>query len=281
MSRRPRRRDRSRSPNVNQTEQTLRISKALVRFSRHKPAPGLRVCSAGSFLLSDLMDCWARKEGYSKQEVLRAVQVHMFHEDDRSQMRFELRPKPDSKGDFIIRAFPRREGGGATPLPSPRSDRPKESRSPFEGSAISVDQKLDMSLDDVIGAEGSSSRDGGARAARVHHKMSQMGLTAESAGLRRPPMHGQPRKDDPLPLEDLMEVDADGGREGPDMKPVQPKPPPGAYWTEYEDEKCDKKTWWHYNGPEGQWACAEEGGVPFPFIPAEKGEESEEPQRAG
>lgn len=44
----------------------------------------------------------------------------------------------------------------------------------------------------------------------------------------------------------------------------RPNPPPGEYWTEYQDEEMG---WWHYVGPLGEWWCTSDNTfdiAPYP-----------------
>ena len=47
---------------------------------------------------------------------------------------------------------------------------------------------------------------------------------------------------------------------GPGLPPL---PPPGEGWTQYSDEDCPD-TWWHYEGPRGQW-CTVDGVYLYPY----------------
>ncbi|CAE7628149.1 unnamed protein product, partial [Symbiodinium sp. CCMP2592] len=50
------------------------------------------------------METWGHREGVSRREILHALRVHMFHED-QVQLRFELQ---QTRGDTIIRVMPKR-----------------------------------------------------------------------------------------------------------------------------------------------------------------------------
>lgn len=204
---RDRRRDRSRSPAVRETASTKHLSKMLAGFGRYGKSrpPGLRVCSEGSFTLSNLMEVWGRQEGYTRKDILNAVRVHMFHEDQTS-LRFSIEQKPQTE-DTIIRVLPkrfersdraepreRREGSHAR---RPSGSRPLASEGPFAETPKSAKDKLAMSLDDVIRSDArgtarasrpGSSTENYQRAQRVSRKAKQMGLTPETQHIREPPL---------------------------------------------------------------------------------------------
>jgi len=55
-------------------------------------------------------------------------------------------------------------------------------------------------------------------------------------------------------------------RAAPNDGPGPPRPP-GLSWTKYRDEKC---FWWFYDGPAGQWWCADEKSDPIPYVEDEE-----------
>ncbi|CAE7574076.1 unnamed protein product, partial [Symbiodinium microadriaticum] len=186
---------------------TKHLSKMLAGFGRYGKSrpPGLRVCSEGSFTLSNLMEVWGRQEGYTRKDILNAVRVHMFHEDQTS-LRFSIEQKPQTE-DTIIRVLPkrfersdraepreRREGSDAR---RPSGSRPLASEGPFAETPKSAKDKLAMSLDDVIRSDArgtarasrpGSSTENYQRAQRVSRKAKQMGLTPETQHIREPPL---------------------------------------------------------------------------------------------
>ena len=118
----------------------------------------------GAFMLQNLMDSWARGEGYSRDQVLEAAQIHMFHEDRRS-LRFEI---TQVQGDTRIKVNPRRGSGrlGDRGEEEPRRSRRRRTRpkdeivSDFEDEPPprdetpprqSIEEKLDVPLEELIG----------------------------------------------------------------------------------------------------------------------------------
>eukprot|EP00434_Breviolum_minutum_P021135 symbB.v1.2.018648.t1/scaffold1450.1/size158887/8 len=165
--------------------------------------------NSGAFMLQNLMDSWAADEGYSRDQVLEAAQIHMFHED-RCSLRFEI---TQVQGDTRIKVNPRRGFGdrGVDRFPEEESftrrsrrTRPKdEIVSDFEDDPPrrdetpprrSTEEKLDVPLEELIGeprgedCSASSREPFGNREARVHRKMEQMGHTLNTAHSRRPPI---------------------------------------------------------------------------------------------
>lgn len=132
------------------------------------------------------------------------------------------------------------------------------------------------------------------REGRVQRKVKQMGLILETRHLRRPPVNrdegegiepprSRPRvkappvpqpiarasvppvKAPPVPFfvrptaSEGMDVDDSANRkeedlsdEGFEEEENLPGPPPGEHWKQYDD---NGNTWWHYDGPKGQFAC--------------------------
>jgi len=172
------------------------------RYGKNRP-PGLRVCSEGSFTLSNLMEVWGRQEGYTRKDILNAVRVHMFHEDQTS-LRFSIEQKPQTE-DTIIRVLPKRFERSDRPEPRERGSdvrrasgsRTMASEGPFAETPKSAKDKLSMSLEDVIRSDArgtprtsrpGSSTENYQRAQRVSRKVKQMGLTPETQHIREPPL---------------------------------------------------------------------------------------------
>ena len=161
-----RRRSRTPPPPLRPHDRSTRISKTLVSFGGYaeRRPRGLMV-NNGAFMLQNLMDSWARGEGYSRDQVLEAAQIHMFHED-RCSLRFEI---TQVQGDTRIKVNPRRgsgclgDRGEEEPRRSRRSrrTRPKdEIVSDFEDEPPprdetpprqSIEEKLDVPLEELIG----------------------------------------------------------------------------------------------------------------------------------
>lgn len=204
--------------------------------------------NSGAFMLQNLMDSWATGEGYSRDQILEAAQIHMFHEDRRS-LRFEM---TQVHGDTRIKVNPRRglgDPGVVDRFPEGRSrrTRPKdEIFSDFEDDPPrrdetpprrSTEEKLDVPLEELIAEprgedRSASSREPfGNREACVHRKMEQMGHTGDTAHFRRPPIiqedqsgstRGAPRvKRPPKP----MSIDK-APMKTPPVKPPPVKMPP-------------------------------------------------------
>lgn len=87
------------------------ISRQLVQFGRyaHKRPPALRVDNSGAFVLSELMSVWGRQQGLTEQDVISAVQQHMFNE---GKLRFVMDMTPAQ--ELCIRVPPK-EWAGAPP----------------------------------------------------------------------------------------------------------------------------------------------------------------------
>ena len=114
-------------------------------------------------MLQNLMDSWARGEGYSRDQVLEAAQIHMFHEDRRS-LRFEI---TQVQGDTRIKVNPRRGSGRLGDRGEEESRRSRRRRtwpkdeivSDFEDEPPprdetpprqSIEEKLDVPLEELI-----------------------------------------------------------------------------------------------------------------------------------
>jgi len=95
---------RSRSPAVS----SLKISKVVASFGRYpdRRPHGLRVCLDGTIRVQDIVDCWGASRGVSRQQIVTAVQEHMFHNDECSSLRFVL--SEDSEGHLIVRVMAKR-----------------------------------------------------------------------------------------------------------------------------------------------------------------------------
>ena len=229
------------------------------RYDNHRPR-GLRV-SQGSFMLNDLMDSWACHEGLTRQEVLHAVRVHMFHED-HVQLRFEIQQK---HGDTMIRVMPKR--GHHSQGNRQREDLPR-----MQSGAGRAGQS-------GHGAP-SSSTEAYAEIRPIPKKAPlppppnfQSKALASSAMAKapaKPPGRQEPRveprvvppRNSPAPAPPApvkVEPEPDFSRDEP---PSPPDPPPGENWEEYED---GGKSWYYYFGPKGHWCCQGPGLEVLPY----------------
>lgn len=189
--------------------------------------------------LSDLMWAWGDAEGLNQQEVLRAIGSHCFHEGDVTSLRFSI--INDKSNTIIIKVHPKRDKGdkGSTPSGSngmgwggqQGSRRRNKNRSTPEkvtargsilldpscqklpslqgmsGPPKSTEDKLSMSLDEVIRCEREDSNPGRLdqgddlppwsevhrnpfAAQRVQRSMEQMGLTPGTQHVRLAPRIG-------------------------------------------------------------------------------------------
>lgn len=177
---------RSRSPNLEV------ISRAIAGFGRYpdKRPRGLAVDRDGTIFLEDLMRCWGNAEGFSEDAVLNAARQHMFHDDQRRDMRFVI--DCNTRGQMTIRVMPKRHHRGAASTPDrcgaswrdrsrptpPHVAAPFRRRErggdrvarnePFEPKfqapagpppqaatmqPLATEKKLDMGLDDIISRE--------------------------------------------------------------------------------------------------------------------------------
>lgn len=75
------------------------------RYPDRRPH-GLRVCLDGTIRVQDIVDCWGASRGVSRQQIVTAVQEHMFHNDECSSLRFVL--SEDSEGHLIVRVMAKR-----------------------------------------------------------------------------------------------------------------------------------------------------------------------------
>lgn len=113
------RHDRSRSPKDKNSEW---ISRQIANFGRRreKRPQGLYVQDDGTIELENLMSTWGKQQGFSKEDVVKAVQTHMFTSQAASNgtptLRFTL--GQTDGGDMSIRVHPGRSNGVATPARS-------------------------------------------------------------------------------------------------------------------------------------------------------------------
>lgn len=98
--------ERSRSPVDRDSEWISRQVASLARYG-HKRPQGLKIDTSGGIRLSDLAAGWGQKNGYTKQQILSALQKHMYHENSGT-LRFQMRGEPP--GDLTIRVHRRRDG---------------------------------------------------------------------------------------------------------------------------------------------------------------------------
>mmetsp|Transcript_54678 Transcript_54678/g.122745 ORF Transcript_54678/g.122745 Transcript_54678/m.122745 type:complete len:298 (-) Transcript_54678:147-1040(-) len=291
-------RNQSRSPRRVERHTTEWISRRVASFGRYEERrpPGLVLDEHGTFYLDDLMMNWGHAEGLTEEMILSALQRHMFSSDHgTAQIRFTL--GADAAGRHTIRVTPpkkrdrperfERRGFGraleyrsSSPRPSGkglassrtsafRFTSPRQTGMPLRGSVLraviehkkrSTQQKLDMSLDEVIradtpmtsiparGAAGLvviSDQEDNPTTRQKHLEQRHTGLEIDKDVACR----------QDSPYESLMLAVSSPMQ-------VKPPPPPGEHWTEYKDE-FDDQAWFHYDGPLGQfWSV---GGAVLPF----------------
>eukprot|EP00438_Fugacium_kawagutii_P031908 Skav218972 [mRNA] locus=scaffold1532:105729:106604:+ [translate_table: standard] len=260
---------RSRSPVRHVTE---RISKALVSFSHQNKRPEeLRVSAEGGFMLQNLMDCWASSQGYSRKDVLEAVRLHMFHEDGLS-LRFEI---TTFGGDTMIKVKPQRKSGhgklqqGLAQGYDPGSVKMEDVEDSLPPSLpqASLEEKLDMPLDALVGR---GDRGGGSSSEPFAHREAHCKIEAQGSPasprprprVKKPPVSKDSKASTPpvkVPPKFPQRSSVDTAPLGPSYeRPLcegfeeAPEPPPGKFWTEFDD---DGKSWFYYEGPKGKWAC--------------------------
>eukprot|EP00928_Gymnodinium_smaydae_P004566 TRINITY_DN1154_c0_g1_i2.p1 TRINITY_DN1154_c0_g1~~TRINITY_DN1154_c0_g1_i2.p1 ORF type:complete len:351 (+),score=63.37 TRINITY_DN1154_c0_g1_i2:118-1170(+) len=118
---------RSRSPRGSRRD-TEWISRAVCSFGRypHKAPPGLRVDQDGAFSLEELVDAWGRHQNLTAQDIMTAIQAHMFHDvDDRGSGLLRFAVDSDQTGSIYIRVMPKRGSGygGQQALATPARSR--------------------------------------------------------------------------------------------------------------------------------------------------------------
>lgn len=109
------RQDRSRSPGNNEW-----IARAIVSMGRYpeRRPKGLSVDSTGAISVRSLVDVWARQHGISEEEVLGAVQRHMFDEKrGPGALRFCI--NCDEAGNTTVRVHAKRGGAGLAACATP------------------------------------------------------------------------------------------------------------------------------------------------------------------
>lgn len=140
----------------------------------------------------------------------------------------------------------------------------KSQRSPFERSAAGTAAPRDPM--DTIEVESSASSGCGRRARSPSLSSNSDGMgpndDLEDAALAAACETLRVSGD----VEDAKEVKAET-RWPTVTAPPKPDPPPGEYWTKYQDENGGEE-WYFYEGPLGQWwSCADATSI-LPYVPA-------------
>lgn len=138
----------------------------------------------------------------------------------------------------------------------------KSQRSPFERSAAGTAAPRDPM--DTIEVESSVSSGRGRRSPSLSSNSDGMGPNddLEDAALAAACETLRVSGD----VEDAKEVKAET-RWPTVTAPPKPDPPPGEYWTKYQDENGGEE-WYFYEGPLGQWwSCADATSI-LPYVPA-------------
>ncbi|CAE8586439.1 unnamed protein product [Polarella glacialis] len=182
---------RSRSP---LRSDYMRISRALACFGRYPSTcpPGLNIDGTGCMRLDDIMHYWGERKGLRERDVLDAVRSNMFREHDHGgSLRFAI--DGDENGRVLIRVRPKQglqehNRSRVSRVPS----RPPSCRSPqadkmvgnensnttnssannADLSELSLDDKLDMSLDDLVAAAQATRSTSGAGDSGASEKVS-------------------------------------------------------------------------------------------------------------
>eukprot|EP00439_Symbiodinium_sp_Y106_P013190 s280_g1.t3 len=226
---------RSRSRDrLNESARTRWISKILASFGRYtsnRPR-GLRVCDRGSFSLTDLMETWGHREGVSRRDILHALRVHMFHED-QVQLRFELQ---QTRGDTIIRVMPKRAhhsepGKGERSGRSARSDQVSRRSPPRK-----TESEERMS---TPGAPGSSTE-----TFHAQRPVPKKAPLPPPSSFNEDPEKPEVAK--PMPVK--AEPGPDYGEE-----PSPPDPPPGEHWEAWERKTGPDSAWLSNLGYDSIW----------------------------
>ena len=94
------------------------ITRSFVAFGRYpdKRPENLEVTADGWLCLSNLMRTWGRPHGLTQDQVLTAIEEHMFHDDIGQTPRFRI------AGDHVpirIRVLPKRSGRNNATVPMP------------------------------------------------------------------------------------------------------------------------------------------------------------------
>lgn len=108
----------------------------------------------GCMLVDDIMRFWGDDQGLQTWDILDAIKEHMFHDD--GTLRFAT--TCTDGGKVKIRVFPKRKGGDpALAAAEPPLRRPStQAASPLDPKACSTQEKLDRSLDELMGDIGRS-----------------------------------------------------------------------------------------------------------------------------
>lgn len=278
----------------------MKISKVVASFGRYpdRRPPGLRVCPDGAIRVQDIVDSWGAGRGISRQQLVTALQEHMFHSDGGRSLRFAL--SEDAEGHLIVRVMAKRSKdyrghrqshqqvspfATACPAKSPQiasapwrvaKEANKGQRSAYQvdspplaptastlsgpATALSTSEKLDLSLDDLLRADGG----------HVHSRRSRLpevDLVRPDWSRNRVMEVERPRRtrseeaSSASPRRSRLATRTEEVQVGQviaeaEMGPEQgrkPAPPPGDHWQEYRDDGVG--SWWHYDGPMGKFVC--------------------------
>lgn len=83
------------------------VSRGLTRLGRRRDLreqiglPSEESSGGVTFLLDDLMRCWAADLGIRRESVQDAIQKFMYHDDNSEEMRFQLREGPEGMLVFV------------------------------------------------------------------------------------------------------------------------------------------------------------------------------------
>lgn len=205
------------------------------------------------------METWGHREGVSRQEILHAVRVHMFHED-QVQLRFQIQQERE---DTIICVMPKRgphfDRGRRSERFHPGSRRPNLSSDAPQGRARAA--RPGPEVDDGTPSRGASGGSAPSSSTEAFYPVRPIPKKAPLPPPSSPPSFPErTERKAPKPTAVKAEPGPDYGDEPESAEP--PPPPPGEYWEEYED---GGHPWYFYSGPKGQWCCQGPGKEVLPY----------------